>query len=143
MKRNYEDIINLPHHVSAKYPQMSMENRAAQFSPFAALNGHESMISETGRLTERKIELAEDAKAELDFKQNVLAEIAGERPEVAVTYFEPDARKSGGKYVTVSGLLRKLDEHERTLVLTDGTKISLDDILDIDSGCFENVAWAE
>ncbi len=140
MRRDYDDIINLPHHVSPKHPQMSIEDRAAQFSPFAALNGHESVISETGRLTERKIELAEDARAELDFKQSVLAEMAGEKPEVTVTYFEPDARKSGGKYVTACGRLRKLDEYERILVLTDGTKISLDDVLDIDSGCFEDMA---
>ncbi len=140
MRRSYEDIINLPHHVSPKHPQMSMEDRAAQFSPFAALNGHESVISETGRLTERKIELAEDARAELDFKQSVLAEMAGEQPAVNVIYFEPDARKSGGKYVTACGRLRKLDEYERILVLTDGTKISLDDVLDIESGCFENMS---
>lgn len=135
----YEDIINLPHHVSKTRPQMSMLDRAAQFSPFAALTGYDAAIKETGRLTDEKIELDEDTKAALDMKQAYLIEMIDEQPEITVTYFLPDERKSGGAYVTVTGNLKRFDEYERLLILTDGKKIPMDDIADIESDLFRGM----
>ena len=135
----YDDIIHLPHHVSKTRPQMSLEDRAAQFSPFAALTGYDAAILETGRLTEDKLELGEETRAILDRKQTYLAEIIASRPEVTVTYFVPDEKKSGGAYSTVTGFLKRIDEYERVLVLTDGRKIQLDAIFDIESDEFENI----
>lgn len=135
----YDDIIHLPHHVSKTRPQMSMEDRAAQFSPFAALTGYDAAILETGRLTEDKLELGEESRAILDRKQRYLAEIIDTKPEITVTYFVPDEKKSGGAYSTVTGFLKRIDEYERVLMLTDGRKIQLDAIFDIESDEFENV----
>lgn len=132
----YEDIINLPHHVSRTRPQMSMLDRAAQFSPFAALTGYDAAIKETGRLTDEKIELDEDTKAALDMKQAYLVEVIDEQPEISITYFLPDTKKSGGEYVTVTGNLKRFDEYERLLILTDGKKIPMDDIADIECDLF-------
>lgn len=135
---DYDDIINLPHHVSSKRPQMSMLDRAAQFSPFAALTGYDDAIQETGRLTDEKINLSEEEKEALDRKQQILLERLDERPALTVIYFVPDEKKSGGAYVTKSGNLKKIDEVERMVTLTDGTKISLDDVYDIES---EAIKW--
>ena len=132
----YEDIINLPHHVSPKRPQMSMQDRAAQFSPFAALTGYEDAIKETGRLTDVKIELSDEDRELLDQKQQYLQEHIGDRPEITITYFVPDEKKSGGAYISISGLMKRVDEYARQFVLTDGKKIPLDDIIDIRSDCF-------
>lgn len=134
----YEDIMNLPHHVSTKRPQMPMLDRAAQFSPFAALTGYDDAIHETGRLTDEKIDLSEEEKEALDRKQQILLERLDERPALTVIYFVPDEKKSGGAYVTKSGKLKKIDEVERMMTLTDGTKISLDDVYDIES---EAIKW--
>ena len=133
----YDDIIHLPHHVSKTRPQMSMEDRAAQFSPFAALTGYDAAILETGRLTEDKLELGEETQAILDRKQRYLAEIIDTKPELTVTYFVPDKKKSGGAYSTVTGFLERFDEYERLLILTDGRKIQLDAVLDIESDMFQ------
>ena len=133
----YEKILALPHHVSYKHPRMTMTGRAAQFSPFAALTGYEAAVSETARLTDAKIELTEESRAELDRKQQRLIELATERPEVTVTFFEQDARKSGGSYRTVTAPFKKIDCVERCLHLTDGSRIPLDDILDLQSRVFE------
>ena len=135
----YKDIINLPHHVSKTRPQMSMLDRAAQFSPFAALTGYDAAIKETGRLTDEKIELSEEAKASLDRKQAYLIEMIDEQPEISITYFLPDAKKSGGAYVTVTGNLKRFDEYERLLIQTDGKKIPMDDIADIESDLFRGM----
>ncbi|SFP41384.1 hypothetical protein SAMN05216343_10742 [Oscillibacter sp. PC13] len=135
----YEEIINLPHHVSKTRPQMSMLDRAAQFSPFAALTGYDAAIKETGRLTDEKIELGEEAKAVLDRKQAYLMEMIGEQPEISITYFLPDTRKSGGAYVTITGNLKRFDEYERLLILTDGRKIPMDDIADIECDLFNGM----
>jgi hypothetical protein len=132
----YEDIINLPHHVSPKRPQMSMQDRAAQFSPFAALTGYEDAIKETGRLTDVKIELSDEDRELLDQKQQYLQEHIGDRPEITITYFVPDEKKSGGAYISISGRMKRVDEYARQFVLTDGKKIPLDDIIDIRSDCF-------
>lgn len=132
----YDDIIGLPHPVSATHPRMTMNERAAQFSPFAALTGYDAAIQETARLTSEKIEPDEDSKAALDTKQQLLLDRIGEQPEVTVTYFLPDERKHGGVYVTVTGNVKKIDAYERSMIMTDGTIIPLDDILEMESELF-------
>ena len=136
MNDRYDDIIHRPHHVSKTRPQMSMMDRAAQFSPFAALTGYDAAIKETGRLTDEKIELGEETKAVLDRKQCYLSNMISVQPEITVTYFLPDERKSGGTYLSVTGKLKRIDEYERMMILTDGKKIPLDDIMDIESNLF-------
>lgn len=137
MTRRYDDIINLPHPTSAKHPRMPISDRAAIFSPFAALTGHSAAIAETARLTDRRIELDEDSKAALDEKQHILENVIDQHPEIIVTWFQPDVRKDGGGYVTVVGALKRIDGVERAILLLDGTKIPLDDILDIESEWFQ------
>lgn len=138
MSGKYDDIINLPHHVSKTRPQMSMSNRAAQFSPFAALTGFEDAILETARLTDEKIILSKEEKETLNRKQNFLIEKLSEQPALTVTYFLADKKKAGGTYITISGKLKKIDEFERCMQLTEGTKIPFDDILDIESELFRD-----
>ena len=139
MRDDYKDIINLPHHVSSKRPQMPMLDRAAQFSPFASLTGYDDAIHETGRLTDEKIDLSEEDKKTLDRKQQILSEKLSDHPALTITYFVPDAKKSGGAYVTKDGNLKKIDEFERWMMLTDGTKIPLDDVSDIESELFRDM----
>lgn len=133
----YNDIIDLPHHVSATRPRMSMIDRAAQFSPFAALTGYDAAIKETGRLTDARIELSEESRAILDRKQQLLLSNLSNSPEISVTYFVPDERKAGGSYATVTGKVKKVDEYLRLLILFNGEKIYLDDILDMDGSVFD------
>ena len=135
----YDDIIDLPHHVSATRPRMSMIDRAAQFSPFAALTGYDAAIKETGRLTDERIELSEESRAVLDRKQQLLLDNLADHPDVSVTYFLPDKRKAGGAYVTVTGRVKKVDDYQRLLLLSDGTKIPLDEILDMESELFRSL----
>ena len=136
MSGKYDDILHLSHPTSKKHPRMPISDRAAIFSPFAALSGHGAAIAETARLTDRRIELDEDTRAELDQKQAALLEHIGERPEVTVTWFQPEGREEGGAYVTVTGRLKKIDEVGRTLTLLDGTAIPLEDVAGLESGCF-------
>ena len=140
MSGSYDAIINLPHPTSERHPRMSVQDRAAQFSPFSALTGHAAAIAETTRLTERRMELDEDTKAELDRKQAILREHLTEQPEITVTWFQPDERKDGGAYVTVTGRLRKIDEAERALVLLDGTRVPLEDVMELESSCFQSLS---
>ena len=135
----YDDIINLPHHVSSKHPQMPIENRAAQFAPFAALTGHDAAIKETARLTTERIELSESAIAVLDIKLRILEDSIEDHPEIAVTFYKLDEKKKGGAYVTSSGTLKKIDDYEQTIVLLNGEKIPLQDILDIECELFVNM----
>ena len=128
----YADIINLPHHVSATRPQMSILDRAAQFSPFAALTGYDAAIKETGRLTDEKIEMDEETLNILNMKFQILARSLDDEPEVTFTYFKPDERKAGGAYLTASGVVKKIDDFERMIVMRNGTKIPMDDVLDFD-----------
>lgn len=128
---NYEDIIDLSHHVSPTRNKMSMIDRAAQFSPFAALTGHDAAIKETARLTEQKTELDENEKTILNEKLQMITEKIKEHPEVTITYFQPDCRKTGGKYVEVTGFVKKIDEYERCVRMQDGKKISIDEIYEI------------
>ena len=127
----YDDIINLPHHVSSAHPRMSMHDRAAQFMPFRALTGYEDAVQETARLTDEKIELTEDEKSILDRKLQELADRITSQPQVTLTYFQPDKKKTGGAYVSVTGQLRKIDDFEGVLILVDGKRILIEDILDI------------
>ena len=115
MKPDYSDIIHLPHHVSKTHPQMSMHDRAAQFSPFAALTGYDSAILETARLTEEKITLNEDLQELLDIQFQQLLEHLSEKPLISITFFCPDKRKQGGSYVSISGTVKKLDLLQRIL----------------------------
>lgn len=136
MKSSYSDIINLPHHVSKVHPPMSMHQRAAQFSPFAALVGYEDVIDETARQTDSKRELDETEKAELDRKLGILASHLKEKPVVEIEYFVPDKTKAGGEYVFKSGEVVKIQPVQKKLVLSDGTVIRIDDIADISGELF-------
>ena len=132
MMTDYADIINMPHHVSAKRPQMSMADRAAQFSPFAALTGYDAAIKETGRLTDEKIELEEDALLALDEKLRQIVDSPENCENVDITYFKADATKDGGAYITATGRINKLDDYQRLIVLDDGMVIPMDDVLSIE-----------
>ena len=129
--RNYEDIIYLPHHRSKKHAPMPLIDRAAQFSPFAALTGHDAAIKETARITDRKIELDEYEIAVLDEKLHQIKEQLIIHPEITVTYFQPDLRKKGGEYVTITSRVKKMDEYMKALVMEDGTRILIEDIIEL------------
>lgn len=131
-KGKYDDIINMPHHVSSTRPHMSAIDRAAQFSPFAALTGYEGAIMETARLTDERIQLDEDSKAMLNEKLQLAAESLGGNQELSVTYFQPDEKKERGSYITVTGSIKKIDEYERTVVFANGTVVPVDEIVDIE-----------
>lgn len=128
----YDDILNMPHHVSSTRPHMSMHDRAAQFSPFAALTGYDDTVKETARLTDEKQELTADRITDLNQKIALLTEHAEDRPEITIEYFIPDEKKSGGKYVTFSGKFRRIDEYNHNMVFVSGEEIPLKDIFEID-----------
>ena len=134
----YDDILHLPHPTSKRHPRMPIVDRAAQFSPFAALTGHRAAIEETARVTDRRIELDEDAKEQLDQTLQLLLERIDEQPEVTVTWFSPDKKKAGGQYHTATGKLKRIDSREGRLILTDGTQIPLEDLLEIRSESFQD-----
>ena len=129
----YDDIINLPRHVSKKHPQMSVEERAAQFAPFAALVGYEDEVEETARITEKRIELNEEEKKILDTKLQMLNEQIKVQiyPNITIMYFIPDLKKDGGKYIKVSGVIKKVDEFKQLIILDDKTEIPIKDIIKI------------
>ena len=139
MNRKYNEIMGLPHHVSKTRPQMPMSDRAAQFAPFAALTGYDAAIKETGRLTDERIELDVEALSALDMKYQLLMEALDEAPEVTITYFRPDERKAGGKYVSAVGAVKKINDFERRITMRDGTKIPMDDVLSIDGELFSSL----
>ena len=129
-KRNYEDIIDLPHHVSATRPHMSMSGRAAQFLPFAALTGYGEAIEEAARLTDRRIELSESEQAELSDK---LARLNARLPaEASITHFVPDERKDGGRYVTETAVIRQIIPSAGHMLLEGGKTIDLDCVIDVE-----------
>ena len=132
MKNSYEDMLRLPHPEPKKRKRMSLHDRAAQFSPFAALTGYEAVIQETGRRTDRCFELAEDGKRMLDETLRSLEARLEEQPEVTVTWFVPDQRKDGGAYRRTGGCVRDLDRLSQTLLMEDGTRIPFDRILEIE-----------
>lgn len=131
MSENYDDILYLPHHISQKRRQMTMIDRAAQFSPFAALTGFDAAIQETGRLTDGFIDLDADSIAMLDHKLRRIAQQLDKHPEITVTYFIPDERKSGGKYGNVTGRVKTIDLYEKAIRMEKGTIIPFERIYDI------------
>lgn len=128
----YDDIIDLPHHVSKTHPQMPMRSRAAQFAPFAALSGYAEAVKETERLTQEERELDEYEREELDHKLQMLIGHWKEQPEVTITYFQPDRKKSGGAYVDVTGTVRKIDANKRIIRMMDDTAIPMDHVVHIE-----------
>lgn len=132
----YKDLLELPHPTSKRHPRMSLYERAAQFSPFAALCGHEAAIQETARITEQRVELEEDAKARLNEKLQILQKHLGNEVPVTITYFVPDSRKNGGAYVTCTGLVKKIDAYAHKIILQDHTMISMEQITELESDLF-------
>lgn len=131
MTGKYDDIIGLPHPVSAVHPQMMRADRAAQFSPFAALTGYGDAVKETARRTDEKPELTDEEKEKLNRKLQFLAGHPGEKPTVSIFYFKEDERKSGGACVTVSGAVKKIDTDKKTVVMQDGTEVGIDQMIAI------------
>lgn len=139
INHKYDDIINLPHHVSKKHPQMLLRDRAAQFSPFAALTGHKAAINETARLTDEKQILSEDVIAKLNEQLNFIKENISTNPIVTITYFVPDDRKSGGAYISNTGVVKKINEYNHTVILTDNTVIPIEQISEMQSDIFSEI----
>lgn len=139
MRNDYNDIINLPHHVSKTRPQMSMIDRAAQFSPFAALTGYDAAIKETGRLTDDKIELDDDALSDLNMRYQILIDKLDEQPDVAITYFKSDETKDGGSYLTITDKIKRIDVYERLITTMDGTKIPMNDVINLEGNIFRPI----
>jgi hypothetical protein len=131
-KGKYDDIIDLPHHVSKTRQRMSMIDRAAQFSPFAALVGYEDAVEETARLTDKKIELTEESKLSISEKLRTVSENAEDEMTVRITYFVPDKKKEGGAYVTALGTVKYIDEYDRIVIMADKTVIPIDQIWDVE-----------
>lgn len=131
MRRNYDDIINLPRHVSDKHPHMSIHDRAAQFAPFAALTGHSEAVSETARYVDEKIDLGEDAIKEIQDTLNYIQEHISESPQVTITYFVADDRKHGGRYVTETNTVKTMNDLDKLIYLNNGVQIKYDNIYEI------------
>ena len=132
----YDDIINLPHPTSKKHPRMSLYARAAQFSPFAELTGHEAAIKETARRTDEKLMLSDEVIAELNEKLKLIAETIGTQQVVRITYFVPDNKKAGGAYISHAGYVKRIDKYEHTVVMEDKTVIPSEQISDIEGEMF-------
>lgn len=134
MTDQYDDIIHLPHHISSTRPRMSAIDRAAQFSPFAALTGYDTSIKESARLTDARIELDDSQKEEISEKLRL---VTGQLDaEIKITYFLPDTKKTGGKYVLAAGAVKKVDEYERMIIMGDGKQIPIDEVIDVDCDVF-------
>ena len=131
MAGNYDDIINLPHHISKKHRPMPREARAAQFAPFAALTGYESDVNEAARFTGKRRELGEYETERLNRRINEIRDGIHGNTEVIITYFKPDEKKAGGEYLNIKGRVKKIDDYDRALILTDGTVIAFDNISEI------------
>ena len=132
----YDDLLNLPHHVSAVHPHMSLYDRAAQFAPFKALTGYEDDVEESARMTDVRIDLDEDRIEHLDARLQLLEDHLAEAPTVSLTFFQPDSRKDGGSYETVSDVVKKIDAIQRCIILKNGQIIPIDSIFDIDGELF-------
>lgn len=135
--RQYDDIINLPHHISNKHPQMSLYARSAQFAPFAALTGYEEAVKETARETNERIDIEDELKSILDGKLEIILEQIKNHPEISITYFIADTKKDGGEYVTVTGLVKKVDLYNQYIYLVDNTEIPINEIIDISGDIFK------
>lgn len=132
----YADIINLPRHELTTRQRMPRINRAASFSPFAALTGYDDQVKEAGRLTDERIELDDGTISTLNDKLNYAVSLSDEQPEISVTYFNPDSKKNGGAYITHTGIIKRIDEYERKVIFADKTAIPIDDIYGIDGEIF-------
>ena len=135
--RQYDDIINLPHHISKKHPQMSLYARSAQFAPFAALTGYEEAVKETAREKNERIDIEDELKSILDGKLQIILEQIKNHPEISITYFIADTKKDGGEYVTVTGLVKKVDLYNQYIYLVDNTEIPINEIIDISGDIFK------
>ena len=129
----YMDMLPLPHPVSKKRPRMSVHDRAAQFAPFAALTGYEDAIGEAGRLTEQPVWLTEEAVAELNIALCALRSRLTQRPQVALTCFQPDGRKAGGAILTICGVVKKIDLYQSLLIMENGRQVPFAHLLGL---CF-------
>ena len=128
----YDDIIDMPHHVSEKHPQMDIRERAAQFAPFAALTGHGDAVFEAGRYTERYEYMCEDALCEIEYTFRELCSHKGEKRQVLIVYFEKDLKKEGGRYLSLRGYIKKADEIKREIIMENGEVICLKDIKEME-----------
>ncbi len=131
-EKSYEDIINLPHHKSKTHPHMSMKDRAAQFAPFAALTGYNEQVKETARLTDKRIDLDDSQKLMINEKLVMAIDKSGCNQSVSITYFKPDEKKEGGVYISVSGVIKRIYEYESFVLMDNGLKIPVNEILNID-----------
>lgn len=141
MNHGYDDMLSMPHHVSVKHPHMPIRTRAGQFAPFAALTGYDAVIQETARLTERRVELDECAKADLNARLCLLLDALPQHPAVSITYFVPDDQKDGGAYRTAAGVVYKLDLDQKYVVIGEGRKIPIEHILKLQGDLFSKLEW--
>ena len=137
ISHKYDDILSMPHPNSKNHPRMARRDRAAQFSSFAALTGHEEAICETARLTDEKAALGEDVMERLDWIFMQIKAKMSENPEVTITYFLPDEKKAGGRYESYAGVVKKMDEYKRELVFNDHTVIPMHQIVNIEADWLE------
>ena len=137
-EKKYADIISMPHHTSPNRPRMSEIDRAAQFSPFAALTGYEAAVQEAGRLTDSKLDISEDIKTFLNEKMQMIVDNIDSEPVISITHFVPDKKKAGGAYVTTTGIVKEISEYEHAIILTDRTTIPIEQIIEIDGELFRN-----
>lgn len=138
-ENKYDDIINISRPISDKYPRMSSYERAAQFAPFSALSGYKESIDETARFTDDEIELDYDIILLLNEKLNIIKENIDFNNEIKITYFLPDDKKEGGKYINFSGVVKKIDEYNHNLIMKNGETISINKIIDIDGDMFKEM----
>ncbi|MBE6542428.1 MAG: YolD-like family protein [Ruminococcaceae bacterium] len=141
MDKKYSDIIKASRPAYVRHRPMSLSSRAAQFAPFEALNGHDNALKETARLTDNMIDIDEYVKSVLGDKLQILSERIDDLPEVKLTYFRPDKRKCGGAYISLTGLVKEIDEYERMIVFCDGKKIPIDQIYEIESELFTELGF--
>ena len=130
-KSKYDDIINMSHHISKKHPRMSLENRSAQFAPFAALTGYEDEVEETARITDKRIEITDEIKSKINMKLQIIQEKIKTNPKVTITYFISDNKKEGGSYKTVTSNVLKIDKYNKQIILKDNKEIFISDIINI------------
>ena len=135
----YDDIINRKYEGSTTHKRMSMENRAAQFAPFAALTGHDAAINETARLTSERIELSLEEQRLLSERLNIVLDRLTEQPTLTFVVFQPDTQKSGGRYISITGIVKKYDEYEKVIILTNGKRVMIEDVISIDGEIFNDM----
>lgn len=135
----YDDIINLPHYEPKNHKRMSLEARAAQFAPFAALTGYEDEIKETARLTDKRINITESQKTLLNSKIQYLLKRIELKPKITFTFFVKDKKKTGGKYIEKTGIIKKIDKINKYIILTDNTKIPISEIINVNSELFKDI----